>query len=118
VSQFLLLGALLGAMAAVDKLLGLEDERRLLGYKSGSLVGLAVSLCIGLIEVAGGVIAGRIAPRSALWSAPVLCVALAVASSTTFPFEVTPWPLFKSVLLSFIGACIGSRLASRRAERA
>lgn len=116
--QLVLMGATLGAIVLLDRLLGLEGERSLLRYKSGSMVAFGFGVCVSLTTIAGGVISGRMAPRSAPWSVPLLSVALGVASSAAFPFEVTLLALLKNALLVFAGACIGSRLGSRRAERA
>ena len=116
--NLVLIGAVLSGMHLLDGPPGFLPNGVLQGYPNHLPTRIAYSVLMLLTTVGGGVIAGRIAPRSAIWSAPATAVALGVASTMAFPFPTSPLVLLQRAIEIFIGAWIGSQWAQRRVERA
>jgi hypothetical protein len=115
--QLALIWVVLGGMFLVDKLLGFGSGQLFEGYQSHILLDIGFTILLHMAPVGGGILAGRIAPRSALWSAPLMSAAILTSSLLVFPFNASALSLLSAVIPVFIGAVIGSRWA-HKLERA
>lgn len=113
VGQFVLIILLMGGMMLVDAMLGFGPERIFQGYQSHILLDIGFTILLHLTPVGGGILAGRLAPQSAVWSTPMMCAAFFVGSSLVFPFGHSLFSLLSIAIPIFIGAVIGSRWARK-----